>query len=101
MADDRTEPHPLYWAMPDHEYRGLGAKYKLGCRSMRSGAALSGAIHEDDEKARARATALTWAHADALLREGWLACCKEFRSYDDVTIDEFVGDVEARAPGTP
>ena len=40
-----------------------------------------------------------WAHVDAMHREGWLACCKEFRSYDDEFIDSIAGDVESKAPG--
>ena len=37
--------------------------------------------------------------ASAGRHDGWRACCKEFRSYDNDFIDEVVGDVEAKAPG--
>ena len=32
-------------------------------------------------------------------REGWLACCKAFRDYNDEFIDLVAGNVEAKAPG--
>ncbi len=36
---------------------------------------------------------------DRAKREGWLACCKAFRDYNDDFIDSIVGDVEAKVPG--
>lgn len=81
MADDRTNPHPLYWVgRPDTD----AAFYEIDIKSPNDGDMLCCIAYET----KRAAVVQTWEHADALRREGRdLALCEVLRRLDAIALE--------------